>query len=369
MKIAKHIKLKLNSCLLSWFEQHQRPLPWRQTSDPYRIWISEVMLQQTQVTTVESYFHRFIRQYPNVQSLAEADLHHLMKVWEGLGYYSRARHLHAAAQEIVSRFHGVFPDNLDDLLSLPGIGRYTAGAILSIAFEKPAPILDGNAVRVLTRVFHITDNIDKAFTQNILWKLAEQILPEKNVRSFNQAVMELGALICKPGKPDCSICPISSICRANELHLQAMIPLRSPRKPVPHYDVTAGIIWRADRFLITLRPPKGLLGGLWEFPGGKVKPGETLETCLKREILEELNLRIHIKSHLVSVGHAYTHFKITLHVFECQCQAGRIRMNPDAATDFQWITASLLDQYAFPGADRKVIVAIQRKHLIRGGPE
>jgi len=366
MKITEHIKIKINSSLLGWFEQYQRPMPWRETSDPYKIWIAEVMLQQTQVNTVEPYFHRFILIFPTVQSLAEADIHRVMKAWEGLGYYSRARHLHAASRQMMSRFQGMIPDNLTDLLSLPGIGRYTAGAILSIAFGKPAPVLDGNVIRVLTRVFHVTDNIDKAITRKVLWELAERLLPKDNIRSFNQALMELGALICKPVNPNCSICPLLSVCQASKLRLQAMLPVRSPRKPVPHYDVTAGVIWKANRLLITLRPPKGLLGGLWEFPGGKVKPKETLEACLKREIMEELNLKVDIKFHLISVKHAYTHFKITLHAFECQYQNGHIRKDPDAIDDFRWIAASELDQYAFPGADRKVITAIYKKHHIQG---
>ncbi|MBN1783023.1 A/G-specific adenine glycosylase [bacterium] len=379
MIVQPAIKKTLASRLLEWFAGHKRPMPWRQTTDPYRIWISEMMLQQTQVATVEPYFLRFIGKFPTLQTLAAADLGDVMKSWEGLGYYSRARNMHRAAGEMMQRFRGQIPDNLEDLISLPGIGRYTAGAILSIAFGRPAPILDGNVIRVLTRLFHITDNTDKAATRTLLWFLAAQILPGEQdsatnpvrdrmpnrirIREFNEALMELGALLCKTRSPACPVCPLNTICEAHRLGIQESLPVRNPRKPVPHFDVTAGIIWKADRFLITLRPPKGLLGGLWEFPGGKKEPGESLEKCLNREILEELNIHVQVKQHLISVRHAYTHFKITLHVFECDYQGGELRMDPDAAVDFRWIRASQLEQFAFPGADRKVIELIEKTHL------
>ena len=320
------------------------------------------MLQQTQVSTVTDYYRRFVSAFPNVEALAAADIHQVMKAWEGLGYYSRARNMHRAAGEIMQRFNGKIPDTQEALLSLPGIGRYTAGAILSIAFERPAPVLDGNVIRVLTRIFHITDNVDKRSTQHVLWLLAEKLLPETEIRDFNQAMMELGAVVCKPRNPDCSHCPVASVCDSKKLDIQEALPVRSPRKPVPHYDVTAGLIWKNNRFLITLRPPKGLLGGLWEFPGGKLEAGETLEACLIREIHEELSLTIRIRSPLISVKHAYTHFKITLHMFECETMRGSIRIDPDAVCDFRWITVSELDEYAFPGADRKVIEILKRKY-------
>jgi A/G-specific adenine glycosylase len=355
MIISESIKEQLRVLLLSWFSTNRRIMPWRKTADPYRIWISEVMLQQTQVATVAPYYERFIGQFPSVQSLANASLHDVMKAWEGLGYYSRARHLHAAAKDIMASFNGKVPDNLKALLSLPGIGRYTAGAILSIAYDKAAPILDGNVIRVLTRLFHITDNVDRASTRQVLWSFAEQLLPETRIGPFNEAMMELGALICKPKQPECDLCPVEPVCEARRLHIEEALPFRTPRKPIPHIHVTAGIIWKKNRFLITLRPPKGLLGALWEFPGGKVELNETYETCLRREIREELNIVIDIQSHLISVRHAYTHFKITLHVFECLYRHGSIRMDPESAIDYRWITIEDLDQYAFPGADRKVI--------------
>lgn len=352
-------KRTVQSRLLKWFDAHKREMPWRETRDPYKIWISEVMLQQTQVKTVESYYTRFIQNFPDVRSLARSDPGQVMKAWEGLGYYSRARSLHRAAGEIVRRFNGIVPDTLEDLLSLPGIGRYTAGAILSIAFGRPAPVLDGNIIRMLSRVFHVTDNVDQTSARKQLWQLAEVLLPRRRIRDFNEAMMEFGALVCTPKNPQCENCPLRTCCEAARIGIQKDLPVRTPRKPVPHFDVTAGIIWKEDRFLITLRPPKGLLGGLWEFPGGKLEPEETLEACLKREISEELELDIQVGRPLVSVNHAYTHFKITLHVFHCRYGSGEVV--PHDCDDFRWIRPEELGDFAFPGADRKVIEALNMK--------
>ena len=354
-------KKQLQKSLIAWFAAHRRDMPWRESSDPYFIWISEIMLQQTQVATVIPYFERFIRQFPTVQDLAKADSHEVMKAWEGLGYYSRARNMQKAAKEVVQKFEGKIPDNLTDLLSLPGIGRYTAGAILSIAFGQKAPILDGNVIRVLTRVFHITDNVDKATTKTLLWDFATTILPNQKLREFNEGLMELGATLCTPTNPNCDACPWQKQCEAHRLQIQEELPFKSPKKPVPHLDVTAGVIWKDGKFLITLRPPKGLLGGLWEFPGGKLEEGETLEACLKREIDEELAINVRVEKKLISVKHAYTHFKITLHVFECFYESGTLE--PRECDDYRWITADQLDDFAFPGADRKVIAEIKKEHL------
>ena len=265
--------LQFQKKLLSWYDKQARSLPWRETKDPYRIWVSEVMLQQTQVKTVEAYYGRFIGRFPSVTDLAQAAPDEVMKSWEGLGYYSRARHLHRAAREVVDRFDGRIPDTPVELISLPGIGRYTAGAILSIAFGKPEAVLDGNVIRVLTRMFHITEDVRKTSTQNRLWSLSESLLPKRRIRDYNQALMELGALTCRVRKPACSDCPVSMMCEANRLSIQRELPVKSPRKPVPHYEVTAGIIWWEDRFLITRRPPKGLLGGTLGVSWGKARSG------------------------------------------------------------------------------------------------
>ena len=361
MKINTQLERKFQRKLLQWFRFSQRELPWRKTRDPYKIWISEIMLQQTQVKTVGSYYERFIRRFPNVRCLAKASAGDVMKLWEGLGYYSRARNLHMAAKIVVKQYQGKIPDSLDRLVLLPGIGRYTAGAILSIAFGKSVPVLDGNVIRVLTRFFHITENVQKLDTEKHLWVLAETLLPGKNIQDYNQGLMELGALVCKPKQPLCDFCPVAEMCRAKQLGIQEQLPVKSVRKPIPHYDVVAGIIRKDHHFLITLRPPKGLLGGLWEFPGGKVENGETFKQSLKREIAEELGIKILVGSLFTSVKHAYTHFKITLHVFQCQYQSGEIQLN--GCDDYRWIDSSQLDDFAFPGADRKIIDQLMKSEM------
>jgi A/G-specific adenine glycosylase len=354
-------KKRFQTALQRWFEVHKRPMPWRETADPYRIWVSETMLQQTQVATAAGYYNRFISRFPTLRDLASARSSAVMKLWEGLGYYSRARNLHAAAKVVVRRFGGRIPETLEDLLSLPGIGRYTAGAILSIAHGKSEPVLDGNIIRVLSRLFRFTENVRHPETMKRLWKTAEFLLPAVGVRTHNEALMELGATVCRPRQPLCQDCPVSGFCEAFRFSVQDDLPVRSPRKPVPHVDVTAGIIWKKRKFLITLRPPKGLLGGLWEFPGGKKEPGENLPACLRREIREELGIRVDVGRPLISVKHAYTHFRITLHVFECAYAGGAIRLK--GCDDTRWISAGQLDRYAFPGADRKVIQILKTKGM------
>ena len=360
MKIDGPFKRRFRGRLLSWYDEQRRELPWRETTDPYQIWVSEVMLQQTQVNTVKPYYERFINRFPTVVDLAEAELNDVMKLWEGLGYYGRARHLHKAAREILVRFAGRIPDNLQDLLSLPGIGRYTAGAILSIAFHEPVPILDGNVIRLFTRIFHVTECVDKSETRKVLWNIAGELLPLKRIDDFNQGIMEVGSIICKPGRPLCDACPLETLCEAKRLSIQAQFPVRRPRKPIPHYHVTAGIIWRGENLLITLRPPKGLLGGLWEFPGGKLDEGEDLASCLYREIREELGIEVQVGDLFTSVKHAYTHFKITLHAFHCTYVDGEIQLIE--CDDYRWISPREFEKYPFPAADRKIIEVLEKEH-------
>ncbi len=343
--------------VLDWYDANKRVMPWRGEKDPYRIWISEIMLQQTQVKTVIPYYNRFIQRFPDIETLARSDIYDVLKQWEGLGYYSRARQMHAAAGEIVTRFQGSLPSETDDLKSLPGIGPYTAGAIASIAFGKKASVLDGNIIRFFCRYFYLTENISLPETRKSLWQLAERLLPDARTGDFNEALMEMGAVVCVPKKPDCIRCPVSGGCKAYKLGAQHLLPVKPSRKKTPHFDVTAAIILDDNRFLITLRPLKGLLGGLWEFPGGKCEHGETLTDCLIREIREELNIDIEIDRYFMSVNHAYTHFKITLHVYHCRKTGGMLQCL--ACDDAKWITIDELDNYAFPAADRKVIDALR----------
>jgi A/G-specific adenine glycosylase len=344
--------------LLSWFKKHRRPLPWRTHPSPYATWISEIMLQQTQVRQVEPYYLRFINLFPNVRVLAEASLEKVLKAWEGMGYYSRARHLHQAAQMIIQHYDEEVPAQLEALLQLPGIGRSTAGAILSLAFNQPLPVLDGNIRRVLSRFFCLNGGPGKDPAGNTLWETAAALLPSRNPGMFNEALMELGALTCSPKKPACPDCPLKKACGAYESGEPERFPAKKPAKAIPHYDVAAAVIKNRGKMLITQRPEKGLLGGLWEFPGGKKEAGESLEECLKREIREELGIEIRVEEKFIAVRHAYSHFRITLHCFFCRKVKGRLRALE--VQDFRWVRPDELDRFPFPRADQKVIEFLKK---------
>jgi len=264
----------LHDALIDWFKHNKEDLPWRQTDDPYRIWLSEIMLQQTQIATVLPYYARFLERFPTVEALAAAPLDDVLKLWEGLGYYSRARNLHRAARMVVEEFGGEFPRTLEGLRTLPGVGPYTAGAVGSIAFGLDVPVLDGNVIRVLARLFNIEDDVRQAGTKRRLWKLAGEIVPAGRAAAWNEGLMELGQRVCVPRSPRCDVCPVRDFCEARALGVQEQRPIRSQKARTPHYDVTAGVIRDGDgHILIAQRKLDAMLGGLWEFPGGKCDAG------------------------------------------------------------------------------------------------
>jgi len=321
------------------------------------------MLQQTRVRTVLPYYERFLRRFPTVESLARARLDTILKLWEGLGYYSRARNLHCAAKEVVERFDGQFPRTAAELLALPGIGRYTAGAIASNAFDERAPVVDGNIERVLCRVFRIRGNPKDSAIQKTLWSIAGDLVPANKPGLFNQALMEIGAEVCTPRNPRCGDCPLSRACQAKRHGEQLSLPKRSHRKPLPSHTVVVGVIYKAGRILIDKRKPDGLLGGLWEFPGGKKEPGESLEAALRREVKEELAIRIQVAQPLAVVDHTYSHFRVRIHAFECSYVSGEPRCITCA--DVKWVRLQDLSRYAFPAANNRIIQALraQSKHV------
>lgn len=339
--------------LLRWFDRHRRPMPWRDDPQPYQVWISEVMLQQTQVSTVMPYFERFIARFPTVADLAAADLQAVLEIWQGLGYYTRARNLHQAARVVMDERGGALPRPASEWQTLPGIGPYAGGAIASIAFGEVVPAVDGNVVRVFTRLLGIRkDSTKPAVRRDITREVTKMIAPRR-AGDFNQAVMELGALVCKPRNPDCRHCPLSRCCTAHAKELTSRIPYRPPRKPIPHIDVAACVIRRGDRVLIARRRPDQMLGGLWEFPGGKQEPNETIEETAVREIDEEIGIEIRVRGKLGAIPHAFSHFKMTLHVFDCAPVRGRARaVTVDAV---KWVTIPDLHAYPFPAADRKIV--------------
>jgi A/G-specific adenine glycosylase len=315
------------------------------------------MLQQTQVDTVIPYYHRFLKQFPTIEVLAKASLQEVLKAWENMGYYARARHLHAAARQVVKRMGGKIPKTWDKLIRLPGIGTYTASAILSFAFDKRFPTVDGNASRVLCRLYNIQEVIDQSNTQKKIYALAAKIIPSEDPASFNHGIMELGATICKPRSPLCNICPIGDLCLAFQKGLQETLPIMRERKPIPHKEMTAAVIGdKGGRLLIVQRPNKGLLGGLWKFPGGERGGDETLQQGLRRRVREELGIGVKVGRALTSVDHAYTHFRITLHAFRCARREGTPRAI--GCDRVQWVTPDRLDDFPFSRADRKVIEAL-----------
>ncbi len=311
------------------------------------------MLQQTQVETVIPYFRRFMRTFPTVQTLANASDDEVLKLWEGLGYYSRARNLHKTAKIISNEYAGEFPKTLREWQQLPGVGRYTAGAIVSIAFDVPAPILDGNVKRVLARFFCIESCVDEADTVRRLWFLAERLVPSKKSGYFNQALMELGRRICMPRKPTCVQCPLKRLCEAEKTGCQESLPIRRKKRAVPHHEIVAAVVRKNGWFLIGKRPPGGLLGGLWEFPGGKIEEGETHQDALIRELREELDIRILPGEHITTVNHAYSHFSITLHVYVCRHVDGKPRAKYHS--EVKWVPRSHFGRYAFPAANHKFL--------------
>lgn len=339
----------IRRALLAWFRRHRRDLPWRNTRDPYAIWVSEIMLQQTRVETVVDYYQRFLQKFPTVASLAHAPEDDVLKLWEGLGYYSRALNLHKAAGIVVHKWNGRFPRTAGEWQSLPGVGRYTAGAIASIAYGIRAPVLDGNVKRVLTRLYAIPDRLDRSDTIHRLWQLADELVSPRSPGDFNQAMMELGARLCLPKKPLCEQCPIHRWCDALQQGNPEAYPLRTPKKSIPHYEVVAAAIYKNGRYLLGKRPPGGLLGGLWEFPGGKVEKGETHEEALRREIREEIGIEVDIGERIASVDHGYSHYTVTIHLYRCTHTDGVPQTIYHSR--LRWTPKSQFQRLSFPAAN------------------
>lgn len=345
--------------ILRWYHTNKRDLPWRKTDDPYKIWISEIMLQQTRVDTVIPYYDRFLERFPTVYDLAEASQQDVLKSWEGLGYYSRGRNLHHASKMVVNEFDGNLPSTWKEITSLKGIGPYTASAVLSIAFQKKFAVVDGNVIRVLSRYYGIQDDIRRSTTKNRIQELADDLIPEDEPGNFNQAVMELGATVCTPQNPECNSCPLSVDCVANKSAQTEVIPYKSPAKKIPHHQISVGLILNQNNeLLIALRPNESMLGGLWEFPGGKQEEGETLQEAAARELNEELGVEVEVFSKFQDLKHAYSHFKITMHAFWCRIKNGD--PEPKSSQKIQWVSLNEIDQFPFPKANKTLIEGLKK---------
>jgi A/G-specific adenine glycosylase len=318
------------------------------------------MLQQTRVDQAIDYYRRFLRQFPSLRALAAADRSAVLKAWEGLGYYSRAVRAHETARYLVREQGGRFPQTYEGLLALPGIGPYTAAAIASLAFGGDHAVLDGNVMRVLARVFMVDEPTDRPAVKRSLQERLDVLLPSGRAAVFNEAMMELGALVCTPVRPHCVVCPLRGICRARAAGREAEFPVRSVRKKIPHRHVGAGVIIDdRGRVLIAQRKETSMLGGLWEFPGGGVEEGESIAECIRRELREELGLETRVGPHLITVRHTFSHFRMDLHAHWVRVVRGRPKALHCAA--FVWVPVADIAGYALPVADQKIYAAL-RKH-------
>jgi A/G-specific adenine glycosylase len=349
------MKSRLASTLLHWYRLNKRSLPWRdrQPVDPYAVWVSEIMLQQTRVEAVIPYFEKWMKLFPSIHALADASEHEVLNAWEGLGYYSRARNLHKAARIVAEQYGGELPRDLDDLSKLPGIGRYTLGAIASIAFGMDIPALDGNIKRVYARLFDIAAPVDMPQGEKILWELAEKQLPKQEAGDYNQALMDLGAAICIPKNPRCLICPLMKICLAHQNGTQNLRPVKSPRKAVPHHIHAAGVISQDGRVLLARRPSEGLLGGMWEFPNGRVTgdPLDGLAQALKTGYnlqLRKTRRGIPDREPLTIVHHGYTHFTVSVYVYQCELASA------PGGKPLKWVQLKDLEDYPMGRIDRQI---------------
>lgn len=333
---------------MAWWRRAKRDLPWRRTRDPYGVWVSEVMLQQTRVAAAVPYYRRFMARFPTVQSLARSRGQAVLKAWQGLGYYARARNLHKAARIIAVR--GAFPRTAAEWRALPGVGEYTAAAIASIVARERTAVLDGNVRRIFVRL------LGEPAGERVLRAAAQASIPSRDPGGFNQALMELGQVMCRPVDPACPACPLRRECRSYQ---DGRLPaVDRKRRPRPHKEIGVGVVWRAGKVLVARRPESGMLGGLWEFPGGKRWRGERIERTVEREVFEETGVRVRAIAPLAVVRHAYSHFEVTLRVFKCRFLGGSARAI--GCEEVRWARPADLTRLPFPSANVRIIEAIRR---------
>jgi len=350
-------RIALCRALLAWYDARSAVYPWRGCDDPYRIWISEVMLQQTRVATVVGYYHRFLDRFPTLEALATASLGEVLQCWEGLGYYSRARHLHRLAGQVVERHAGAFPRTAEALSTLPGIGPYTAAAIASIAFGQPAAVVDGNVARILSRLFDLPEEIDRPAVLDRIRTLAQSLLAVDRPGDFNQAMMDLGRTICRPRKPDCRDCPLASCCLARQRGTVHLRPVRRAKRARPVLHAAAAVLRDpAGRLLLGQRPLKGLWGGLWALPGGLGDPEETNAATLVRS-LAFLGGPLLVEREMASATQDLTHFRVHLRAFACRLPEPIVLPSPPSPAwpSLVWVSPDRLADYSMGKADRQII--------------
>lgn len=363
LKLTKNRRHGIQKKLLEWFQKSQRPLPWRQDYSPYSIWLSEIMLQQTQMKRVVDAFQRFTDKFPNIRSVAAASREEILKYWEGMGYYSRVRYIHETAKILEHDFNGEFPKDHGTLLTLPGIGPYTAGAIMSIAFNEDFPLVDGNVERVFARLVSIQKPVKEKESQTFIWTMAESLIPKGQARNFNQSLMELGATVCLPKRAICSRCPVQEDCTSFQLGIVDAIPVPGEGKKFTPIETVLGVLSHQGKVLIRKRPASGLMPDLWEFPGTEIRSEETPEDALIREFKKEFGFKIFFCDKIAVIRHHYTSFKVTLHSFLCRPQHELNMTPPLIWPNTRWVRFSQLDDFAFPSANRRLIKALGQKEL------
>ncbi|MDH4321685.1 MAG: A/G-specific adenine glycosylase [Desulfobulbaceae bacterium] len=356
---------RLRQQLLDWFAVNSRDLPWRVGYNPYQVWISEVMLQQTQMERGVAYFKRWMERFPDIAALAMADEEEVLLLWEGLGYYSRARNILKAAQMLRAEHGGKLPADHAALRKLPGIGPYTAGAIMSLAFNEPYPVVDANVERLFARLYDIAAPIKEC--RELLWQKARDLLPEGEARRFNQALMELGALVCKPKNPSCGLCPVSEHCRAHQKGIVDARPVLGKAQKIIPIASANGVLVSEGRFFIQKRRPQGVWANLWEFPGGQIESGESPEEAVVREFYEETGLVVGELEKIHAIKHTYTHYRITLHCYFVRLLNGTARPTLTAAQEYRWATPAELLTLAFPAPHRQLIEHLLADPASRAG--
>ena len=339
---------KFGDQVVLWYNINKRLLPFRNTKDPYKIWLSEIMLQQTRVSTVLPYYEKWINKFPTVKSLSHSNLDTLLKLWEGLGYYRRCNNFYKSIKIICDHHNGEIPSDKKTFLSLPGVGDYTASAVLSIAFNKPYPVIDGNVKRVLSRILGIKRIT--IYNKNRMINFLESTIHNKSPGDFNQGMMEIGSLICKPLNPLCYKCPLKGYCYSFKKGVPENYPLKAIPKSKPHYKVVVAIIWKNKKFYIQKRNLNKMLGGLWEFPGGKIDHGENAESGLIRKTYEECGASVIILKKVGSIKHAYSHYRMTLHCYFCKQKNHILKENFKG----KWISKKDIKDYSFPKANHKL---------------
>lgn len=340
--------------LLSWYDEHRRDLPWRRERDPYRIWVSEVMLQQTRVETVIPYYERFIARFPDAEALAAASEEDVLSHWAGLGYYRRARYLHAGVREVVSRYGGTVPSDLAEVASLPGVGPYTAGAIVSIAYDEPVPAVDGNVMRVLSRLHQLRDDVRQPASRRRFEAVAAELVPQQRAGDFNQALMELGALVCVPGRPRCGQCPVVQFCAAHAAGEQNELPIRS-RSPRPQeQELACAIVEQAGRVLVERRPSEGLLAAMWQFPTVELGPGEQAAAAVVAHVEAVYGWPVVAGPEAVRHTHVFTHRRWLLEGIGCRLQPGTESELASDGGEARWVTPAELEQLPVAGPHRRI---------------